>query len=79
MSSLVFTLIQTHLFWEDKQANLEMLTKKIESIKEKTQVVILPEMFTTGFSMQPHLYAETIDGTSVEWMKAMAQKHKIIL
>ena len=79
MSSLVFTLIQTHLFWEDKQANLEMLTKKIESIKEKTQVVILPEMFTTGFSMQPHLYAETIDGTSVEWMKAMTQKHKIIL
>ena len=57
MSSLTITLIQPNLVWENKKANLEMLTQKIESI-EKTEVVILPEMFSTGFSMQPKLFAE---------------------
>lgn len=79
MSTLTFTLIQTNLFWENKQANLEMLTNKIESIKEKTQVVILPEMFTTGFSMQPQLFAENMSRETVIWMKTIAAKHKIIL
>lgn len=79
MSTLTFTLIQTNLFWEDKKANLEMLTHKIESIKEKTQVVVLPEMFTTGFSMQPQLFAEQMEGETVNWMKTIAAKHKIIL
>lgn len=79
MSSLTFTIIQTNLFWEDKIANLKMLTQKIESITSKTNVVVLPEMFNTGFSMQPHLFAETIDGTCVKWMKEMAAKHKIII
>jgi len=53
MSAVTFTLIQTSLHWEDKKANLQMLEEKINSIKEKTQVVILPEMFSTGFSMKP--------------------------
>lgn len=47
MSSLTVTLIQTTLHWQNKKANLEMIQRKIESIKEKTEVVILPEMFTT--------------------------------
>ncbi len=79
MSSLRFTIIQTNLFWEDVSANLNMFTQKIESIKEKTEVVILPEMFTTGFSMQPQQFAETMDGSAVKWMQAMATKHKIII
>ena len=57
MSSLTITIVQPNLHWENKKANLEMLTQKIESI-EKTEVVILPEMFRTGFSMQPKLFAE---------------------
>ena len=69
MPSLTLTLIQTHLFWENKKANLEMLQQKIESIKEKTEVVILPEMFSTGFSMNPEKLAETMNGTTVQWMK----------
>ena len=39
-----------------------MLEKKISSIEDKTEIVILPEMFSTGFSMQPELFAETMDG-----------------
>jgi omega-amidase len=79
MSSLTITLIQTNLFWENKKANLEMLQQKIEGIKEKTEIVILPEMFTTGFSMKPELFAETMDGETVQWMEKTAAKKKIIL
>ena len=79
MSSLTISLIQTNLFWENKKANLEMLQQKIESIKEKTEIVILPEMFTTGFSMKPELFAEKMDGEAVQWMKKMAADKKIIL
>ncbi len=79
MSTLTITLIQTKLFWEDKKANLQMLEEKIRSIKEKMQVVVLPEMFSTGFSMQPELLAEKMDGTTIQWMKKVCSEHKIIL
>ena len=61
MSTLSFSIIQSSLYWEDKTANLNMFEEKINSISEKTEVVILPEMFSTGFSMQPALLAETMD------------------
>jgi len=79
MSTLTFSLIQTNLFWEDKQANLTMLEEKIHAIKEKTEVIVLPEMFSTGFSMKPEVLAETMDGPTVEWMKQMAATKKVIL
>ncbi|HEY8689695.1 MAG TPA: amidohydrolase [Chitinophagaceae bacterium] len=79
MSSLTITIIQPNLHWENKKANLDMLAKKIESIKEKTEVVILPEMFSTGFSMQPKLLAEKMDGKTIEWMKKISSSKKIIL
>jgi predicted amidohydrolase len=79
MSSLTITLIQTNLFWENKKANLEMLQQKIESIKQKTEIVILPEMFTTGFSMKPELLAEKMEGETVQWMGKIAAEKKIIL
>lgn len=56
-----------------------MLEEKISSIKEKTEVVILPEMFSTGFSMKPEQLAETMDGETVQWMKKTAAANKIIL
>jgi len=48
MSSLSFTLVQTQLHWEDKDANLQMLEQKINAIKQPTHVVVLPEMFTAS-------------------------------
>ena len=77
--SLIITGIQTPLYWEDRPANLKMLEQKILSIKEKTEIVVLPEMFSTGFSMRPEELAETMDGESVQWMKKMAAAKKIIL
>jgi omega-amidase len=79
MSSITITLIQAHLKWEQKEANLQMLREKIDSIKESTQIVVLPEMFSTGFTMNPKEFAETMDGNSVNWMKAVAKEKKIIL
>jgi predicted amidohydrolase len=79
MSTLTITAIQTNLHWEDKTANLLMLEQKISSIKEKTEIVVLPEMFSTGFSMKPELLAETMDGETVQWMKRVAAEKKIIL
>ncbi len=79
MSTLTITIIQTHLHWEDRAANLLMLEKKIMGIQEKTELVVLPEMFSTGFSMRPEALAETMDGESVSWMKKTAAVKKIIL
>ena len=79
MSTLTVTLIQTNLVWENKKANLEMLQQKIESITEKTELVVLPEMFSTGFSMNAEKMAEAMDGETVQWMKKIAFQNKIIL
>jgi predicted amidohydrolase len=79
MASLTITLIQPNLIWEDKETNLEMLSAKIRGIKEKTELVILPEMFSTGFSMKPEELAETMNGPTISWMKKTAADKKIIL
>lgn len=79
MSTIILTSIQTSLFWEDKAANLRMLENKINALTERTQIVILPEMFSTGFSMKPELLAETMEGETVQWMKKIAAQKKIIL
>ncbi|MGH2552353.1 MAG: amidohydrolase [Chitinophagaceae bacterium] len=79
MSTLSITAIQTNLHWEDKAANLQILEQKIMGIKEKTEVVVLPEMFSTGFSMKPEQLAESMNGDTVQWMKRIAAEKKIIL
>lgn len=79
MSSLTFTLIQTQLHWEDKTANLKMLEEKINGIKQKTEIILLPEMFSTGFSMNPNRLAEGMDGDAVAWMKRVSEGKKVIL
>jgi len=79
MSTLTITIIQSNLHWENKAANLAMFESKINSIKGKTEIVVLPEMFSTGFSMQPDKLAETMEGDTVQWMKKVAAQKKIVL
>ncbi len=79
MSTLTITGIQSTLHWEDKKANLQMFEEKILSVSQPTEIVVLPEMFSTGFSMQPKKLAETMEGETVQWMKQIAAKKKIIL
>ena len=56
-----------------------MFEAKIKSLKQTTHIVVLPEMFSTGFSMQPETLAEKMDGPTVQWMKGIAASNKIIL
>jgi predicted amidohydrolase len=79
MSTLQITTIQSTLFWEDKQANLNMFEDKIKGLQHKGGVVILPEMFSTGFSMNAADLAETMDGNTLSWMKRVSKENNIIL
>ena len=68
MQNLRLTTIQTDLHWENISANLEMFDEKVKALKGTTDVIVLPEMFTTGFSMNAKKMAESMDGHAVQWM-----------
>ena len=70
--TLQVSLIQTALFWEDAVSNRTHIEQLITSVPANTELIVLPEMFTTGFSMSPQSLAETMDGDTVQWMKQQA-------
>ncbi len=76
---LNITLVQPDIKWEDKKYNLGQYEQLIADIKEKKEVVVLPEMFSTGFSMAPEKLAESMTGESVQWMKDIAAKNRCIV
>ena len=78
-SQLRVGLIQTELYWEDTGANLEMFSGKLDQLPGETDLAILPEMFTTGFSMNPEKLAEEPEGKTFRWMHAMASKKGMAL
>ena len=75
MQNLIISIIQSDLSWENKKANLKMFEDKLAKTNP-SDLIVLPEMFTTGFSMSPKHLAESMSGESVEWMIKMAAKHK---
>jgi omega-amidase len=79
MPDLRISLIQSSLHWENKTANLEMFREKMDGIPGCPQLVILPEMFSTGFSMEKIQLAETMAGPTVEWMKKTASRNGTII
>ena len=76
---LTITIIQPDLAWEDRDENLRRFAGKLDAILGHKEVVLLPEMFSTGFSMQPQKLAEGIAGPTVQWMAAQAARHRVIL
>ncbi len=72
MKNLRVSTIQSKLKWEDKTANRNQFAEKIKRLAGQTDVIILPEMFTTGFSMAADRLAEAMDGPTVDWMKQQA-------
>lgn len=79
MPTLTISTIQSNLHWENKSANLQLLEDKIISLSGNTELVVLPEMFSTGFSMNPGLLAEPMNGPTVEWMKKVSSENKVIV
>ena len=73
MRDLRVTLVQSMLHWEDAAANRAMFGEKLATLKGTTDLIVLPEMFTTGFSMRSQALAETMDGATVAWMRAQAK------
>jgi len=71
--TLSVTLIQTSLHWEDARANRSMFSETIEALSEATDLIVLPEMFTTGFSMKAKTLAEPNNGETLEWMQQQAK------
>lgn len=69
------TLVQTDIIWESKIKNLERIGEQISEIPAGTDIVILPEMFNTGFSLNPGDLSEPTYSETFEWMQSMAQKH----
>ncbi len=70
-------LLQTDVVWEDKAANLKRAGELIAGLPEGVRLVILPEMFNTGFSMRPERVAEDEHGESLAWIIATAKSYKI--
>lgn len=66
------SVIQSSLHWQNPDANRLMFAQKLEGLRGQTDLVVLPEMFTTGFSMNAAHLAEPMDGATVKWMRAMA-------
>ena len=79
MQTLKIAIIQTNLYWQDASRNRAQLLSKVKSITNKPDVVVLPEMFTTGFSMQPQGLAETMKGDTIKWMVNLASEVKSAL
>ncbi len=71
MENLKITIVQPDIIWENPTANLEKYSEWLKKI-DNTDVIILPEMFTTGFSMHPEKLKEPMDGQSVKWMQQLA-------
>ncbi len=72
MESLKITLLQPDIIWENPSANFEKYFHMLEPVVS-TDLIILPEMFSTGFSMNAEKLSETMEGSSVQWMKKLAK------
>ena len=65
-------MVQADLVWEDRKANLAMLSSMLKDLEGHPDLIILPEMFTTGFSMKPEVLAEEENGEGLRWMQQTA-------
>ncbi|AKD02586.1 amidohydrolase [Pontibacter korlensis] len=73
------TIVQTELHWQDAEANRQMFSDKLAAAAPQTDLIVLPEMFTTGFSMNAESVAEEADGLTLDWMRQEAQKNQAVI
>ena len=79
MQDLNVCAIQAVLVWEDVAANLNAFGERISDIKDKPDLIVLPEMFSTGFSMNSSALAEKMDGKSISWMAEQASSTNAVI
>ena len=78
-SELNISLLQFSPEWEQVRSNIDRLTQMVDDVHDSTDLVILPEMFNTGFSMAPEKLAEHMNGYTVKWMREMAISKRIAI
>lgn len=79
MTDLNVTIVQSVLHWEDAGRNLEMFDQKLDAIKESTDLIMLPEMFNTGFTMNTKGAAEEMNGRTMQWLTAKAKEKGCVI
>ena len=79
MDSIRISIVQTDIVWENKQENLRLLHEKLQSLRGTTEIVVLPEMFSTGFSMQSDMLAEANSGETITALKQWASLFQVAI
>lgn len=79
MKPLKITIFQAYLFWENTAKNLANLEERLSGIKEKTDLILLPEMFNTGFTMNVEKCAEESGGQTMRWMLRQARRFQAVV
>ncbi len=79
MRDLNIAICQWDLAWHDPEANRKRVELFLDELKQKADLVILPEMFTTGFTMQPEAVAEKFEGETLDWLTEMAESYQTTL
>ena len=71
-NQLKIAIIQSDLVWDQPDKNRLNFANKIMQIKQSVDIIVLPEMFSSGFTMNPENVSETMEGETISWMKDMA-------
>lgn len=79
MEPIKITTFQAYLFWENVEKNLQNLSLRLSGLKEKTDLIILPEMFNTGFTMNVEKCAETMNGRTMHWLYEHAKSYDCVI
>jgi predicted amidohydrolase len=74
MQNLIVSYLQTRLAWEKPEENRRQIAEQLKAIDTSVDVIVLPEMFTTGFSMNARNMAEPTEGPTLAWMREQAHK-----
>ena len=74
MQPLTVSFVQAETYWHDPSANREAFTLWLDAAPEDSQLVVLPEMFSTGFTMRAAEVAEPMTGPTVRWLQAQARE-----
>ena len=72
-------LIQSSLLWENPKANRNHFEEKINALTEQVDLIVLPEMFSTGFTMHPEAVFETMEGETILWLQSLAKAKNIAI
>lgn len=79
MQDLSITFIQSNLVWKNHKANLLAFEEKMDQILESPDLIILPEMFNTGFVVEPQTIDDSAASSSLSWMQTMAKKKNAVI